>query len=787
MKAASADLREAAASMKAAQADAMQGMGGGKGFLGKLGKGLKGGAAGILGGLALDAASQYAMESGNEKLGAGLDVGSSALSGAGTGALIGSVIPGVGTVVGGAVGGVLGGLYGLFQNKDTLFGSGTSPANQLEMANDAELQKQLDIISSITTPGNGQDMLETMSPEQLSALGISTSNQYTVKQGDTLENIAKANGITTDELLAANSVVKQKDWKEGYKLNIPGMASDLSNQPQLAFAKQDTQEIIEDAENARDRENKEKLGMLEDQQASVNDLIMTNSRYVNSTESAAKALRTLRDLMNELNKILGGTDENGNAVGPGGANLAGPMQFGGDTDRILATIRQMESGNNYTAQNPTSSASGAYQFIDSTWQSLTKKYGIGAEYKSAKDAPPGIQDQVAQRYLSEILEKANGDVSKVPVAWFTGNVSGKSNAVSQNEVSGYQSKWLGIYNKQPAGSPMMAVSGVPGGTSGVNANLQNFAAMLQYSTMMGNPYGGMPGMYGMPSPDIVSLGKMLEAQGLRISENPAFGGIKGQHRGRGHAEGRAIDINVGTGNKEADHPVMGARFDMLAEQLRRSGYTVLWRTAGHYDHMHVETPGLNKLPYAEKGGVFKGPDSGYLAMLHGKEAVVPLDNNFTRSQSSAEYTVNGKKVGKKEYDSFMKSHPELQNIQDKVKSMLSAVQGGKADPARLMQAASSLMDTNLTGIKDEIIDKNKKIQDSITQMVATETNKAVKAVNEANLPMQTMANQMSTQMRKVMEAHTQSMNELAYKLTEMIDAMNTSNDTTKKILKKASA
>jgi uncharacterized protein (TIGR02594 family) len=193
------------------------------------------------------------------------------------------------------------------------------------------------------------------------------------------------------------------------------------------------------------------------------------------------------------------------------------------------------------------------------------------------------------------------------------------------------------------------------------------------------------------------------------------------------------------------------------------------------------------MPYAERGGVFKGPNSGYLAMLHGKEAVVPLDNNFTRTQSSEQYTVNGRQVGKKEYDSFMKSHPELQNIQDKVKALLTTVQGNKADPARLMQAASSLMDTNLTGIKDEIVDKNKKIQSSLAQMVTSETTKAIKAVNEANGPMQTMANEMSRSMSKVMEAHTQSMNELAYKLTDMIDALTVSNDTTKKILKKASA
>jgi hypothetical protein len=60
-------------------------------------------------------------------------------------------------------------------------------------------------------------------------------------------------------------------------------------------------------------------------------------------------------------------------------------------------------------------------------------------------------------------------------------------------------------------------------------------------------------------------------------------------------------------------------------------------------------------------------------MLHGKEAVVPLDNRFTRTQSSEQYTVNGRQVGKREYDSFMKSHPELQNIQQKVQSMLGSM------------------------------------------------------------------------------------------------------------------
>ena len=52
-----------------------------------------------------------------------------------------------------------------------------------------------------------------------------------------------------------------------------------------------------------------------------------------------------------------------------------------------------------------------------------------------------------------------------------------------------------------------------------------------------------------------------------------------------------------------------------------------------------DTPsGGEEIPYAGEfndGGVASGPDDGYLAMLHGDEAIIPLDNNFTQGQTSA--------------------------------------------------------------------------------------------------------------------------------------------------------
>ncbi len=58
-------------------------------------------------------------------------------------------------------------------------------------------------------------------------------------------------------------------------------------------------------------------------------------------------------------------------------------------NRSLEQIAQAESGGDYTAQNPHSTASGKYQVLDSTWD------GYGG-YARAKDAPPAIQEQHAR-------------------------------------------------------------------------------------------------------------------------------------------------------------------------------------------------------------------------------------------------------------------------------------------------------------------------------------------------------------------------------------------------------
>lgn len=65
-------------------------------------------------------------------------------------------------------------------------------------------------------------------------------------------------------------------------------------------------------------------------------------------------------------------------------------------------VKSFESGGNYTAQNP-SGASGAYQFVPSTWQRFASQLGIDTtQYPTAASAPPQVQDAVFQQAYSQV-------------------------------------------------------------------------------------------------------------------------------------------------------------------------------------------------------------------------------------------------------------------------------------------------------------------------------------------------------------------------------------------------
>ena len=118
-------------------------------------------------------------------------------------------------------------------------------------------------------------------------------------------------------------------------------------------------------------------------------------------------------------------------------------------DSVLATIRRIESGDNYQAANRGSSASGAYQIVDATWNDY-------AGYTRAVDAPPDVQDAKAAEMVGAVLDRYH-DVAAVPVVWYIGHLpasgSDEWNTVPAPEAGNrltprqYQQRWMARYDE----------------------------------------------------------------------------------------------------------------------------------------------------------------------------------------------------------------------------------------------------------------------------------------------------------------------------------------------------
>lgn len=107
----------------------------------------------------------------------------------------------------------------------------------------------------------------------------------------------------------------------------------------------------------------------------------------------------------------GGGRVGATATATAAPGVPGAPPTGDQIERMMYALRMSESGGDYGAHSGSSSASGAYQFINSTWG------GYGG-YRTAAEAPPEVQDQRARELLTAAFAHYGGDPRAVAQSWF---------------------------------------------------------------------------------------------------------------------------------------------------------------------------------------------------------------------------------------------------------------------------------------------------------------------------------------------------------------------------------
>ena len=147
---------------------------------------------------------------------------------------------------------------------------------------------------------------------------------------------------------------------------------------------------------------------------------------------------------------------------------------------------------------------------------------------------------------------------------------------------------------------------------------ERFPGLLDYI----NREGSLP---GYAEGGVVAFGRFLQGRGFRVGEHPLFGGVAPVHKGRGHYEGRAIDVNFGPGGQSAEEK---RAIDSIVGLAKSYGLSTIWQSAGHFGHAHFEQGAAFKDIIGRVGDTVKGVNATVLEGLKDATGAVvgqPLD------------------------------------------------------------------------------------------------------------------------------------------------------------------
>jgi cell wall-associated NlpC family hydrolase len=215
-------------------------------------------------------------------------------------------------------------------------------------------------------------------------------------------------------------------------------------------------------------------------------------------------------------------------LGTPGVSPSPAATTSGDLKSFLNAIKQHESGGNYTAYNAKGGASGAYQFIQSTWSNAAKEAGY-QQYAGgpASAAPAAVQDAVAG-HMAQSYFNHYGSWSDAAQAWYDPALVGKNvvpapGAGNTESVTAYGQQIVDMMAQ--AGTPAdYKVNSVQGGTTPAIAYARQ-AIGTQYVWGGGNSSGPSKGIGGDPQDPNAAYQTGFDCSGL-VQAAYAKSGVK---------------------------------------------------------------------------------------------------------------------------------------------------------------------------------------------------------------------------------------------------------------------
>ena len=548
----------------------------------------KGGLGSLAGGLALDYASDYATKAGHPQWGALADIGSSVLSGAGSGGLAGgiagSVVPGIGTAAVGTAGTIIGGIgglgYGLYNNWGKLFGGDSTTMSEKK--------------DEMRIGGEPWKKGEELNAKQLMAVKLQVSMDPTGSKinPDVLEQFMKQIGKGMSGPSASADIKDAQKVTAGSSAT-PGASADIKD-AQKASAETATAGGVAPA--AAQPSSPAAAGS-----AATGGAAAYSGPGVSATGSAKETIDYFTGKGWTKAQAIGITANlevessfKTNAVGDGG-KAYGIAQWHPD--------RQAEFKKKYNKDIREATFQEQLDFVNHELTSGSERIA-GAKIKEAKSASDAAA--AVDQYYERSDGKARQSRMNLAIKYEKGEAADATKAGETPSAAQYDA--MGNVTVPAVGAPSSPAATPASSASGASTSAPTAAgagAATPAAPSSSAPSSSAPRSSGagadaskeegkeigsIPSGDLTAAGKALQGMGINISENPAFGGVtKGAHaRGSAHYEGKAIDLNGPPGMIEANDPVWGPKFDQVAKQMRSAGYRVLWRTAGHFNHLHAQ-------------------------------------------------------------------------------------------------------------------------------------------------------------------------------------------------------